>query len=164
MYKCVLNSFVKVHWCLSSVVNTTPLYLGGVFSWTHCIIIFIITCTNCCTYRSLNIMPIFVIEFLCVLLVLKYETRHRTSTSTHWHFALEPCCHSNETRATIANPHNGAQLGGTPTIPPSYMRVRAIVWACDEGETHRQTGTQALVTTIHFASSATHAKCNKPTA
>jgi len=26
-------------------------------------------------------------------------------------------CHSNETRATIANPANSAQLGGTPTIP-----------------------------------------------
>jgi len=29
------------------------------------------------------------------------------------------CCHSNETRAPIANPPNSAQLQGTPTIRPS---------------------------------------------
>ena len=35
------------------------------------------------------------------------------------------CCHSNETRAPIANPPNSAQLEGTPTIPPTYShRVR----------------------------------------
>jgi len=33
------------------------------------------------------------------------------------------CCHSNETRASIANPPNSAQLDGTPIIPPSYIRV-----------------------------------------
>jgi len=27
------------------------------------------------------------------------STRHRASTSTCWHFTLELCCHSNETRA-----------------------------------------------------------------
>ena len=27
------------------------------------------------------------------------------------------CCHSNETRAPIANPSNSAQLEGTHTIP-----------------------------------------------
>ena len=30
-------------------------------------------------------------------------------------------------RAPIANPPNSAQLGGIPTTPPSYIRVRAIV-------------------------------------
>jgi len=73
-------------------------------------------------------------------------------------FAL--CCHSNASRAPIANPLNCAQLGA-PTIPPSYIRgVRAVVWACGRGQTHRQTDTQTRVTTIHFASSTTHAKCN----
>jgi len=34
--------------------------------------------------------------------------------------------------------------------------------ACGRGQTHRQTDTQTRVmTTIHFASSTTHAKCNK---
>jgi len=50
-------------------------------------------------------------------------------------------------------------------MPPSYIRVRAAVWAYGRGQTdsqtHRQTDTQTRVTTIHFASSTTHAKCNK---
>ena len=69
------------------------------------------------------------------------------------HSAL--CCYSNKTRALIANPVNGAQPEGTPTIPPSYIRVRAVVWERGEG----QTDTSA-VTNIHFASAAPHAKCN----
>ena len=71
-------------------------------------------------------------------------------------------------RALIANPPNSAQLGGTPpTIPPSYIRVRAVVWKCGEGQTHTHTHThthtytQTPVTNIRFASSATHAKCNE---
>jgi len=56
--------------------------------------------------------------------------------------------HSNETRAPIANPPNSAQLQGTPTIPPSYIQVHAVVYECGEG----QTGTQTRVTNIHFAS------------
>ena len=35
-----------------------------------------------------------------------------------------PYCHSNETRAPIANPPTSAQLEGTSTIPPSYNLVR----------------------------------------
>ena len=49
------------------------------------------------------------------------------------------CCHGNETRAPIANPPNSAQLEGTPTILPSYTRVRAVVWECDEGQADRHT-------------------------
>jgi len=37
------------------------------------------------------------------------------------------CCHSNETRAPIANPPNNARRG-TPTILASYIWVRAVVW------------------------------------
>jgi len=62
------------------------------------------------------------------------------------------CC-----RAPIANPPNSAQLGITPTILPSYIRVRAVVRECSEGQTDAHTA----VTTIHFASSTTDAKCNK---
>ena len=36
---------------------------------------------------------------------------------------------------------------------PSYIRVRAVVWAYGSGQTDRQTDTQTRVTTIHFASS-----------
>ena len=39
-------------------------------------------------------------------------------TSTRWHFAFALCCHSNETRAAIANPPNSAQLGRTPYHSP----------------------------------------------
>jgi len=42
----------------------------------------------------------------------------------------------------------------TPTIPPSYIRVRA---QCGEG----QTDTQTAVTNIHFASATPPVKCNK---
>jgi len=35
-------------------------------------------------------------------------------------------------RAPIANAPNSAQLDDTPTIPPSYIRVRAVVWECGE--------------------------------
>jgi len=48
------------------------------------------------------------------------------------------CCHSNETRAPIANPPNTVQLEGTPYNPPSYIRVRAVMWECGEGETDGQ--------------------------
>jgi len=41
---------------------------------------------------------------------------------------------------------------------PSYIRVRAVVSAYGRGDT--RTDTQTRVTTIHFASSTTHAKCN----
>jgi len=30
-----------------------------------------------------------------------------------------------------------------PTIPPCYIRVRAVVWECGEGHTHRQTHRRA---------------------
>jgi len=59
--------------------------------------------------------------------------------------------------APIAKPPNSAQLGITPTILPSYIRVRAVVRECSEGQTDAHTA----VTTIHFASSTTGAKCNK---
>jgi len=48
--------------------------------------------------------------------------------------------------------------GANPTIPPSYIRIRAVVWTSGWGQTDRQT--QTRVTNIHFASSTTHAKFN----
>ena len=42
---------------------------------------------------------------------------------------------------TAENPPNTAQLGVTPTIPPSYIRVRVVVWACGEGQTDTDTRT-----------------------
>ena len=52
------------------------------------------------------------------------------------------CCHSNETRAPIANPLNSAQLEGTlyHSFNLRTSAVRAVVWECGEGQ----------VTNIHF--------------
>jgi len=61
----------------------------------------------------------------------------RKSTSLKLKFEL--CCHSNATRAPIANPPNSAQLGGIPSTLPSYIRFRAIVWACGCGQTDTHT-------------------------
>jgi len=38
---------------------------------------------------------------------------------------------------------NSAQLGVPCTIHPSYIRVRAVVWTCGGGQTHRQTHRRA---------------------
>ena len=65
-------------------------------------------------------------------------------------------CHSNETRTWIANPPSSTQLEGTHTISPSYIRVRAVLWECGEGQTDRQTA----VANIHFTSVTHHVKCN----
>ena len=82
------------------------------------------------------------------------STRHRASADIS-HSAL--CCHSNETRASVANSPNSAQLEGTPYHCPSYIRLRTVVWEFGEG----QTDTQTSVTNIHFASATPHAKCNQ---
>jgi len=46
------------------------------------------------------------------------------------------------------------------TIPPTYIRVRSVVWECGEGQTHRHRDTRTAVTNIHFASVTLHAKFN----
>jgi len=43
-----------------------------------------------------------------------------------------------------------------PTIPPSYIRVRAVMWTCGEGQTQTDTDASDQYT---FLSSTTHAKC-----
>jgi len=57
--------------------------------------------------------------------------------------------HRLQIRPTVHN------YGTLPTIPQSYIPVRAVVWACDDG----QTDTQTRVANTHFASSTIHAKC-----
>jgi len=34
-------------------------------------------------------------------------------------------------------------IGAVPTIRPSYIRVRAVVWSCGHGQTHRHTDRRA---------------------
>ena len=71
-----------------------------------------------------------------------------------WVFAFALCCHSNTTRAPIANPPNSAQLGGIPYHSPKLHpgpcnTVGMRPWT----DTH--TDTQTRVPTIHSASSTT---------
>jgi len=106
------------------------------------------------------------------LVFLQSETSHRASTNTGWHFAFGAIriCSVRGYKltyvcvviATIANPPNSAQLQGTLTISPSYIRVRAVLWQCGERQTDRHTYTQTAVANIHFASAMPHTKCNKP--
>jgi len=68
-------------------------------------------------------------------------------------FALR--CHSNATRAPIANPPNSAQLGGS-----LYHAPKLHLGPCSNVGIRPWTDIQMRVTTIHFASSTTDAKCN----
>ena len=72
------------------------------------------------------------------------------------------CCHSNATRAPIANPPNSAQLGGSLYHAPKlHPGACSSVGVRPQTDRQRDTDTQTSVTTIHFASSTTHAKCNQ---
>jgi len=65
-------------------------------------------------------------------------TSHRASTKALADISRSAlCCHSNETRAPIANPLTIAQLEGTPTIPPSYIRIRKV--QCENAARDRHT-------------------------
>ena len=94
-------------------------------------------------------------RILCGRLVCAVVRSAFSITARKLGFAL--CCHSHATRAPIANPPNNAQLGDSlyhaklHPGPCSSVGVRP--------RTHRQK--QTRVTTIHFASSMTHAKCNE---
>jgi len=64
-------------------------------------------------------------------------------TSTRRHFAFALCCHSNANPCTDCKSAQYCTARGTPTIPPSYILVRAVVWACGSGQTARQTNRRA---------------------
>jgi len=90
------------------------------------------------------------------------------SSATHFY-----CFHGNTTRAPIANPPSSKQLRGIP-----YHSAKLHPGSCNsvgmrprtDTQTHRQTDrhththththTETRVTTIHFASSTIHVKCN----
>jgi len=80
--------------------------------------------------------------------------QQRAHTKRKLGFAL--CCHSNTTRAPIANPPNSAQLGGS-----LYHASKLHPGLCSNVGVRPRTDTQTRVTTIHFASSTTHAKSNQ---
>ena len=65
------------------------------------------------------------------------------------------CCHSNETRAPIANPPTCAQLEGTPTIPSKYHRGLCSSVGMRQGTDRRTDGRD------HYTLYTPHVKCNK---
>jgi len=65
------------------------------------------------------------------------------------------CCHSNATRAPIANPLNSAQQGGR-----LYHALKLHPGPCSSVGVRPRADTQTRLTTIHFASSTTHTQCN----
>jgi len=88
---------------------------------------------------------------------------HRVSTSTGWHFTFVLCCHSNETRALIANlPNSACTTRGhsyhSPKLHPFPCSSVGMRWGRD-----RHTDMQMCVINIHFASSTTHTKCKYTT-
>ena len=83
------------------------------------------------------------------------------SQPRHIRHALPSChrceinsIHSNATHAPIANPPNNAQLGGI-----AYHSPKLHPGPCNSVGRRPRTVTRTRVTTIHFASSTTHAKC-----
>jgi len=79
---------------------------------------------------------------------LIYSYHHNQAYSEYKTFRVrDMLSYSNETRAPIANPPNSAQLEGTPTIPPSCVWVRAVVWERDRHR-DRHTEKQTRVTNI----------------
>jgi len=81
--------------------------------------------------------------------ILAFKLATKLFTTMHW--ASRPqtlgdiprwvlCCHSNETRASIANLPDSAQLEGTPTIPPA--KIRSVQY-CGNAARDRQTHIRA---------------------
>jgi len=66
------------------------------------------------------------------------------------------CCHSNGTRALVANLPNTAQLEGT-----TYHSAKLHLGPCSSVGMWQGTDTQTAATTTHFASATSLAKCNK---
>jgi len=58
-------------------------------------------------------------------------------------------CHSNETRAPVANPPNGAQLEGTPYHSTNlHPGPHTVVWECGDEQTDTQTAVTIYFTAI----------------
>ena len=102
---------------------------------------------------------------------VQQPTTRRPRTSTRWHFAFGAML------SLRRNPRSDCKSAkctnrGHSYIPPIYIRVRAVVWECGEGQTDRHTQTRVTNTCINLASSTTtfrerrrpsttHAKCSR---
>ena len=71
----------------------------------------------------------------------------RSACGVRWAWRITAgLCHAFPYVAIATHPVHRLQIrpivhnqGASPTTPPSYIRVRAMVWACGCGQTHRQT-------------------------
>ena len=89
----------------------------------------------------------------------------QANTGTHWHFAFELCCHSNETHAPITNPPNTAQLGGiryhSPKLYPGPCNSVGPKHAAADRQTHRHGWQLYISHRLRFARNVTTA-CQQP--
>ena len=96
-------------------------------------------------FQSTTALLYYLAKFVCSKLplnVYSYTTRHRASwqhslTFCVWRYvvvATKPV-HRLQIRQIVHNQR------APRTIPPSYIRVHAVVWECGEGQTDRQTDT-----------------------
>jgi len=99
-------------------------------------------------------LHVYLIAGACVLSACAGPGWLLLDSATHFH----KCCHSNASRAPIANPPNSAQLGGIP-----YHSPKLPPGPCNSAGMRPRTDTQMRVTTIDFSWSSTHAKCNYST-
>jgi len=74
-------------------------------------------------------------------------TWHRASTSTRWHSAFGALLSWQRNPFTdCKSVQRCTTRGHPPTIPPTYIQVRAVVWECGEGQTYTHKDTQTAVT------------------
>ena len=66
---------------------------------------------------------------------------------SHWSYVVTVMKPMHRLQICPIMHHNGAP----PTIPPSYMRVRAVVWECGEGQTHTERQTHRRAWPIYIS-------------
>ena len=101
------------------------------------------------------------------LLETSARTSHSASIASLLTFCIMcVCCHSNQTRAPIANPTNNAQLGCTPYHSPnSHPGPRSSVgmWQVTDWEAHIMTTHFAWLCTMRNVNRTVHYKATKKT-
>ena len=91
-------------------------------------------------------------------------TSHPASTSVLAVIRIRcVCCHSNETRALIANPHSRVQLGGIHYHSPELHSDPCSTVGVVARDRHTHTDTQMAVNTIHSLGSVSYTHLTLPT-
>jgi len=95
--------------------------------------------------------PFIYVVLRCGVIIIITIGIVRVQAYTRWHFSVALCCHSNVTRAPIANSPNSAQLGSSRTTPKLHPGSYSSVGM--RPRTYTQTNRQTRMTTIHLVSS-----------